>query len=160
MGVTSLMAEISRPAACSDRMAASRPAPGPLTQTSTRFMPRFSASRALDSAATWAANGVLLREPLKPTLPALAQVMTLPSVSVMVTMVLLKLACTCATPFVDTLRSRFFAFLTSGTRDLHGNRAAIPVSRLFLRPRLGRHGSLHHARGLLGTLASACVRLG
>jgi hypothetical protein len=88
------MAEISSPAACSERMAASRPAPGPFTQTSTRFMPRLTASRALASAATCAAKGVLLREPLKPTLPALAQVITAPSMSVMVTMVLLKLACT------------------------------------------------------------------
>src|SRR5258706_6303090 len=116
MGVTSLIAEISRPAAWSERMAASRPAPGPLTQTSTRFMPWLSASRALASAATWAANGVLLREPLKPTLPELAQVTTAPSMSVIVMIVLLKLACTWATPLVPTLRSRFFAFLTSATR--------------------------------------------
>src|SRR5689334_3021649 len=115
MGVTSLIAEISRPAAWSERIAASRPAPGPLTQTSTRFMPWLSASRALASAATWAANGVLLREPLKPTLPELAQVTTAPSVSVMVMIVLLKLACTWATPLVPTLRSRFFAFFTSAT---------------------------------------------
>src|SRR5436190_15140385 len=119
MGVTSLMAEISRPAAWSERIAASRPAPGPLTHTSTRFMPRFSASRALASAATCAANGVLLREPLKPTFPELAHVTTAPSMSVIVTMVLLKLACTWATPFAPTLRSRFFVFLTSATRDLH-----------------------------------------
>src|SRR6267142_1565599 len=118
MGVTSLMAEISRPAACSDRMAASRPAPGPLTQTSTRLRPWLIASRALASAATCAAKGVLLREPLKPTLPALAHVMTAPSVSVIVTMVLLKLAWMWATPFTPTLRSRFFGFLTSATRYL------------------------------------------
>src|SRR2546426_10932338 len=94
IGVTSLIAEISSPAACSERIAASRPAPGPFTHTSTRFMPAFSASRAEDSAATCAANGVLLRDPLNPTLPALAQDRTLPSVSVIVTIVLLKLACT------------------------------------------------------------------
>src|SRR6266540_5671885 len=118
MGVTSLIAEISRPAAWSERIAASRPPPGPRTQTSTRFMPWLSASRAQASAATWAAKGVLLREPLKPTLPELAQVITLPSRSAIVTMVLLKLACTWATPFEPTLRSRFFAFLTSPTRYL------------------------------------------
>src|SRR5262245_65956761 len=82
-------------------------------------MPCPSASRAHASAATWAANGVLLREPLKPTLPALAQVTTLPSRSAMVMIVLLKLACTWATPFEPTLRSRFFAFFTSATRYLH-----------------------------------------
>src|SRR6266516_1905769 len=125
MGVTSLIAEISRPAAWSERIAASRPAPGPFTQTSTRFMPRFSASRALASAATWAANGVLLREPLKPTLPALAQVTTDPSMSVMVTIVLLKLACTWATLFAPTLRSRFLVFLPSATWTLrHAARRA------------------------------------
>src|SRR5437870_13319740 len=118
MGVTSLIAEISSPAACRERIAASRPAPGPFTQTSTRFMPRLSASRALASAATCAANGVLLREPLKPTLPALAQVTTEPSMSVMVTIVLLKLACTWATPLAPTLRSRFRVFLTSATWTL------------------------------------------
>src|SRR5262245_935609 len=82
-------------------------------------MPCPSASRAHASAATWAANGVLLREPLNPTLPALAHVTTLPSRSAIVMIVLLKLACTWATPFEPTLRSRFFAFLTSATRNLH-----------------------------------------
>src|SRR5436190_17963384 len=81
------------------------------------------ASRALASAATCAANGVLLRDPLKPTLPALAHVMTAPSPSVIVTMVLLKLAWMWATPFTPTLRSRFLAFLTSATRLL---RSALP----------------------------------
>ena len=57
-------------------------------------MPCLRASRAQASAATWAAKGVLLREPLKPTLPALAHVITLPSRSLIVMIVLLKLACT------------------------------------------------------------------
>src|SRR6266536_2740841 len=142
IGVTSLIAEISRPAAWSERIAASRPAPGPFTHTSTRFMPRFSASRALASAATWAANGVLLREPLKPTLPALAQVTTDPSMSVMVTIVLLKLACTWATPLAPTLRSRFLVFLTSATWTLRhvARRAptalrAVPGRRADAKPR-------------------------
>src|SRR5262245_38398932 len=160
MGVTSLMAEISRPAACSERIAASRPAPGPLTQTSTRFMPRFNASRALASAATCAANGVLLREPLNPTLPALAQVMTWPSVSVMVTIVLLKLACTCATPVVLTLRSRLRVFLTSATQNPPFRPRGPAGSALLRRARLGRGRTLHPARGLLGTFAGAGVGLG
>src|SRR5437867_8221022 len=122
MGVMSLIAEISSPAACSERIAASRPAPGPFTHTSTRFMPAFRASRAEDSAATCAANGVLLREPLNPTLPALAHDRTLPSVSVMVTIVLLKLAWTWATPLTPTRLSRFLVFLTSGTRTLRYGR--------------------------------------
>src|SRR5438093_4492020 len=127
MGVTSLIAEISSPAACRDRIAASRPAPGPLTHTSTRFMPELSASRADDSAATCAAKGVLLREPLNPTFPALAHVMTLPSMSVIVTIVLLKLAWTWATPFVPTRLSRFLGFLASATRFLrYGRRPGSP----------------------------------
>src|SRR5215467_11956569 len=51
IGVTSRMAEISRPTAWSDRMAASRPAPGPRTNTSTCFRPRSMALRAAFSAA-------------------------------------------------------------------------------------------------------------
>ena len=39
MGVTSLIMFTSSPAACKERIAASRPAPGPLTYTSTCFMP-------------------------------------------------------------------------------------------------------------------------
>src|SRR5262249_13675229 len=167
IGVTSLIAEIPRPAACSDRIAASRPPPGPRTHTSTRFMPCPSASRAQASAATWAANGVLLREPLKPTLPALAHVTTLPSRSLIVMIVLLKLACTWATPFEPTLRSRFFVFLTSATRYLRRGLAARSPGRLrpdrsadrSLRRRLGRRDRLlHRARRLLRALARPCIR--
>jgi hypothetical protein len=39
-----------------------------------------------------------LRDPLKPTLPALDQPMTLPFMSVIVTIVLLNVASTCAIP--------------------------------------------------------------
>src|SRR5207245_760059 len=45
---------------------------------------------AAESAVTWAANGVLFRDPLKPALPADSQAITAPSVSVRVAMVLLK----------------------------------------------------------------------
>jgi hypothetical protein len=45
---------------------------------------------AAASAASWAANGVPLRDPLKPTDPALDHANTLPTWSVMVTSVLLK----------------------------------------------------------------------
>ena len=54
--------------------------------------------RAAESAVTWAANGVLLREPLKPALPADSQAITLPSVSVRVTIVLLNEVLMCACP--------------------------------------------------------------
>ena len=59
-----------------DRTAVSRPEPGPLTCTSTRRRPCSIAARAALSAAIWAANGVLLREPLKPTPPEEAHEMT------------------------------------------------------------------------------------
>src|SRR5947207_6584311 len=107
IGVTSRMAVISRPTACNERMAASRPAPGPRTKTSICLSPNSIALRAAISAAVWAANGVDLREPLKPALPALDHDTTLPILSVRVTIVLLKVAWMCATPVRTSLRSRF-----------------------------------------------------
>jgi len=53
-------------------------------------MPCSIARRAAASAASCAANGVDLREPLKPTCPAEAQEMTAPVGSVIETMVLLN----------------------------------------------------------------------
>ena len=64
-GVTSVMEPTSRPADCRERMAVSRPEPGPLTNTSTFLTPCSIALRAADSAAIPAAYGVDLREPLK-----------------------------------------------------------------------------------------------
>src|SRR5213082_2903725 len=89
-GVTSWIEPTSRPVACRDRMAVSLPEPGPLTNTSTLRMPCSIARLAAASAAICAANGVDLREPLKPTWPDDAQEMTLPPGSVIDTMVLLK----------------------------------------------------------------------
>src|SRR5699024_8358197 len=89
-GVKSRIAVTSRPAACSERIAASRPAPGPFTATSRDFMPLSTADFAAVSAAICAANGVDLRDPLKPSAPAELQPITLPPVSVIVTIVLLK----------------------------------------------------------------------
>src|SRR5262245_36107550 len=146
------MAEISSPAACNERMADSRPAPGPFTHTSTRLRPSDSASLALPSAATWAANGVLLREPLKPALPAEAHAITLPSVSVMVTIVLLKEACTCATPTAGALRSflrTFFFFSTVAS--------ATSLPPLLLARRALHDLLAHRARRLLRALARARV---
>ena len=48
---TSLIMVTSRPTACSARIAASRPWPGPLTKTSTVFRPCSIAARAAVSAA-------------------------------------------------------------------------------------------------------------
>src|SRR5688500_13075119 len=71
--VTSVMFVILKPEAFSDRTADSRPGPGPLPRTSRFLTPGSAAAVAARSAATCAANGVLLREPLKPHEPAVAQ---------------------------------------------------------------------------------------
>src|SRR5690554_6327989 len=91
MGVMSVMLLTFNPHAFNARTADSRPGPGPLTFTSRFFRP-YSSIAALParSAATWAANGVLLREPRKPEPPDVAQLRALPWRSVIVTMVLLK----------------------------------------------------------------------
>ena len=72
-GVTSSMALIKRPEAWIAVMATSRPEPGPLTLTSTSLTPYLVAAAAAVSAARCAANGVLLRLPLNPTVPDEAQ---------------------------------------------------------------------------------------
>src|SRR6185436_4144334 len=113
-GVTSEMLVILKPTAFSARTADSRPGPGPLMRTSMFFTPDSAASRPACSAATCAAKGVDLREPLKPLLPQVAQASALPWRSVIVTIVLLNDACTCAMPsatFLRTfLRTRVLAF--------------------------------------------------
>src|SRR5918999_3752298 len=97
-GETSRTPSTSRPAACRERMAVSRPDPGPLTNTSTFWRPCSIPLRAQESAVTWAANGVDLRDPLKPAEPALSHAITFPSLSVRVTIVLLKDVLMCACP--------------------------------------------------------------
>src|SRR5947199_9668927 len=114
-GVTSSMALMVRRAACKAVIADSRPEPGPLTRTSISFRPNLVARSAAVSAARWAANGVLLRLPLKPTVPAEAKQSVSPLVSVMVTMVLLNVALMWATPRL-TLR-RALRFLLLATAD-------------------------------------------
>jgi len=59
---------------------------------STCFNPCSIALRATTSAARWAANGVLLRDPLNPWLPELLHTITFPVRSVIVTSVLLNIA--------------------------------------------------------------------
>src|ERR687885_2218660 len=112
VGVTSWMVPTSRPIAPRDRIAVSRPDPGPLTKTSIFFMPCSIARRPAASAAICAANGVDLREPLKPTVPAEAHEITAPVGSVIVTIVLLKVLLMCASPwatFFFSLRRTFLA---------------------------------------------------
>jgi hypothetical protein len=92
IGVTSRIERTSTPAEASARIADSRPEPGPDTRTSTERSPWSRAALAAPTAACCAANGVPLREPRKPSEPDDFQLIVLPAWSVMVTMVLLKLA--------------------------------------------------------------------
>src|SRR5512140_1631952 len=110
MGVTSRMSEILSPAAESARRADSRPAPGPVTSTVTLFRPCSIALAAASPAATWAANGVDLREPLKPRAPADDQLITFPETSVIVIMVLLNVAAMWTTPAAMFFFTRFLPF--------------------------------------------------
>src|SRR3569623_2457756 len=107
-----------KPAAYRARSADSRPEPGPRTSTSRVFMPCSWAFLAAASAATWAAYGVDLREPVNPMTPDDDQEMVFPCTSVMVTMVLVKLAFTCATPEVMFLRSLRRTRATSALANL------------------------------------------
>src|SRR3954463_9382361 len=110
-------------------MADSRPLPGPCTRTWTRLTPRFSASRAAPSAATVAANGVLFLEPLKPALPDDPHATALPCRSVIVTVVLLKVAATCAMPSDSMTRFVFFPVaITSSPSSCRRWRGADPSS--------------------------------
>src|SRR5262249_17575115 len=106
MDVTSRIEVIWKPMACRARKADSRPEPGPITSTSSTFMPCSIAFLPASSAAICAAYGVDLRDPLNPMVPDDDQAMVLPCASVMVIMVLLKVALTCATPEEIFLRSR------------------------------------------------------
>ena len=89
------------------------------TSTSRRRWPSF-ATRATPSTsgrnfspacspATVAANGVDFLEPLNPALPAELHEMALPWLSVIVTVVLLNVAETCASPSASTTFFAFFA---------------------------------------------------
>src|ERR1700733_13741316 len=129
-------------------MAVSRPEPGPFTNTSTLRMPCSIARLAAASAAICAANGVDLREPLKPTCPADAQAITLPAGSVMDTIVLLNVllmwACPCETFFFSLRRT----FLTPApVRDFGGMSGL--VSYIAVTDRL---------RGLTSYRPSSCRR--
>src|SRR5438874_11614382 len=108
------MALIERPEACRAVMALSRPEPGPLTLTSTSLTPNFVAVAAAVSAARWAANGVLLRLPLKPTVPEEAQHNASPLGSVIVTVVLLNVALMWTTARLTFRRVLRFLALATG----------------------------------------------
>src|SRR6478752_6084563 len=120
LGVTSWIEPTSRPAAVRERMAVSRPEPGPLTKTSTLRIPCSMARRAAASAAVCAANGVDLREPLKPTWPAEAQAMTAPAGSVIEMIVLLNVLLMWAWPTATFFFSLRRTFLAPAVRPLGG----------------------------------------
>src|SRR5512132_32062 len=141
-GVTSWIPAISRPAAASERIAVSRPEPGPFTNTSTRWSPCSCAARAAFSAASCAANGVDFRDPLKPTFPALAQLSVFPCWSVIVTIVLLNVdliwACPCRTFFF----SRRFVFFALGLAMRCGLPFAYFFFAIFFLPAIAFFGPL------------------
>src|SRR4051812_42669324 len=118
------MLVIFRPQLLRARTADSRPGPGPPTRTSTFFTPCSCAPLPAFSAATCAANGVLLREPRKPQPPEVAHESVLPWRSVIVTIVLLNDACTCAIASVT-------CFLTFLRADLAPPPAAWPCCCCF-----------------------------
>src|SRR5262245_7949905 len=96
-------------------------------------MPCSIALWAASSAASCAANGVDLRDPLKPFTPADDQATTLPETSVMVTIVLLKEAVMWAMP----LWMFFLTFLALGLPFFSGSAGPAmdyaPVPSLALR---------------------------
>src|SRR5271170_1396910 len=106
IGVRSLIDFTSIPAVASARTADSRPAPGPLTLTSTDRNPYSLALLAAVKDACWAANGVPFLDPRNPSDPELDQASTLPIRSVKVTIVLLNEAWICTRPVLTI----FFSF--------------------------------------------------
>src|SRR4029453_9034198 len=80
----------------------SRPEPGPLTSRSHERMPNVFAALVAFNAACVAANGVPLRDPLKPIAPALDHPTPAPSASVIVTSVLLNDAWMWTNPWCTT----------------------------------------------------------
>src|SRR5437763_9595680 len=131
-GVTSSIALTFIPAAWSAVMADSRPAPGPFTRTSISFTPNFDALDAHSSAARWAANGVLFRLPLNPTVPPDDWHRVSPFVSVMVTIVLLNVLCTWAIPRLTLRRAFFFLLFAIAVSRVRGSRDRLLVLHALL----------------------------
>jgi len=109
------------------------------------------------SAATCAANGVLFLEPRKPQPPAVAQESVLPWRSVMVMIVLLKEACTCAIASSTFLRA-FFGFLAAAAAA--GSRLLGFLFSHFLVPQTLPGGAFNFTACLRGPfLVRALVRV-
>src|SRR5215470_1273442 len=145
------------PSAFSARTADSRPGPGPLIRTSRFFTPHSTAARPARSAATCAANGVDLREPLNPAPPDVAHDSALPWRSVIVMIVLLNDAWICAMPsatfFLTFLRTRAVPAFWVGCCAIPWGPRSLLAGRLRGR-RLGADGRPR----LLRALARARVR--
>ena len=138
------MFRTSRPAVARARTADSRPAPGPLTATSTLRNPDSLALLAAVSDACCAANGVPLRDPRNPRDPELDHDNTFPTVSVMVMMVLLKEAWICTSPegtifFSFFLKDFFFPALT-GAFAMFESRPYVFADAFFLLATVPRRG--------------------
>src|SRR5262245_29180925 len=142
IGVTSLISVTLIPAAWIARTADSRPDPGPFTYTETWRTPCSIAFFAHSSAATCAANGVDLRDPLKPDPPALAHASAPPDGSVIVMIVLLNVDWTCTTPdwtlfltFFFPVATRYLFLLLGEDLLLAGHRLhrALPGARVGVR---------------------------
>src|SRR4051812_20688895 len=158
-GVTSSIDLMVMPAACSAVIALSRPLPGPLTRTSSSRTPNLEAFSAHCWAAIWPAKGVLLRLPLKPLVPALAQHSASPLVSVIVTLVLLNVALMWATPTV-TLRRVFLRLLLATNHSSSVVQCSLRRSRATGRVSICLPEILHAllpGHGLLGTFAGAGI---
>ena len=79
IGVMSLIAVILKFSVLPMALSAdSRPTPGPFTKTSTLFIPISLALRSAFSVVTFAAKGVLFRDPWKPLAPVVDQATTFP----------------------------------------------------------------------------------
>ncbi len=122
------------PAAARARIALSRPAPGPFTRTSSERTPLSWAICAALPAASCAANGVPLREPLNPMRPAEDQARTLPCWSVIETIVLLKDACTVASACGMFFLSFLGPFFLPFAAGLAVAEASVGVAIVFLFP--------------------------
>src|ERR1039458_7954076 len=133
-------------------MADSRPEPGPLTRTSISLMPCDIACRAASCATCWAAKAVLLREPLNPTRPALDQPSTLPCMSVMVTLVLLKVARMLAIPTVMFLAPLALMILRA-LASSPSNSAAVGAETAATKPTTGAAPGAPGAPGAAGAAA-------
>src|SRR5690606_11278856 len=136
-----VMLRTLKPALFNARTADSRPGPGPLTMTSRFLTPYSCAAVPAFSAATCAANGVLLREPRKPEPPEVAHDSVLPCRSVIVMIVLLNDAWMCATPSSTCFLTFFRVFVAGFAMSyfLIGRRGPLRV-RALVRVRWPRDG--------------------